>query len=292
MTGSNRATGFSKIPAFLDAIKFNESIFALPFAYVGMLLAANGLPSLSKFIWITTAMVGARTVGMVANRVIDRHIDKTNPRASSRHIPAGILRATDLIAPALIAFLIFIVAAYKLNMLSFMLAPLAAGYLIFYPFTKRFTWAANILLGWALAIAPSAAWIGITGKLSLEPIILSCAVACWAGSFDIIYHCQDVKFQEDQNLHSVAKRFGVSKAFFIAKFLDILAIGFLVIVGILCELNFPYFLSCVVAGGILIYKYSLVKPNDLSKMGMAFMRINAFVSLSILSGSSISLYLM
>ena len=111
MTGSNRATGFSKIPAFLDAIKFHESIFALPFAYVGMFLAANGLPSVSKFLWITLAMVGARTVGMVANRVIDRHIDKRNPRASSRHIPAGILRATDLIAQAVIAFIIFMFAA-------------------------------------------------------------------------------------------------------------------------------------------------------------------------------------
>ena len=291
MTGSNRATGFSKIPAFLDAIKFHESIFALPFAYVGMFLAANGLPSVSKFLWITLAMVGARTVGMVANRVIDRHIDKRNPRASSRHIPAGILRATDLIAPAVIAFIIFMFAAYKLNFLSFMLAPLAAGYLIFYPFTKRFTWTANLLLGWALAIAPSAAWIGITGKLSLEPIILSCAVACWAGSFDIIYHCQDVKFQKDQNLHSVAKKFGIARAFWIAKLLDTLAIGFLVIVGALCELNFPYFLSCVLAGCLLIYKYFLVKPDDLSKLGIAFMRINAFVSISILSGSLISLYL-
>ena len=289
--GSTWATGLSKVPAFLDAIKFHESIFALPFAYVGMLLAANGLPTLSKFIWITIAMVGARTVGMVANRVIDRHIDARNPRASSRHIPAGILGSKDLIIPAFISFLIFMFAAYKLNVLSFMLAPLAVGYLIFYPFTKRFTWTATLLLGWALAIAPSAAWSGITGSLCIEPIILSCAVACWAGSFDIIYHCQDVEFQNSQNLHSVAKKFGIANAFYMARILDALAVSFLVAVGALCELSFPYFISCAVAAGLLIYKYFLVKPDDLSKLGMAFMRINAFVSLSILSGSSVSLYL-
>ena len=285
MTGSRRATGFSKIPAFLDAIKFHESIFALPFAYVGMFLAANGLPSVSKFLWITLAMVGARTVGMVANRVIDRHIDKRNPRASSRHIPAGILRATDLIAPAVIAFIIFMFAAYKLNFLSFMLAPLAAGYLIFYPFTKRFTWTAYLLLGWALAIAPSAAWIGMVGKLDWQPVLLSTSVALWAGSFDIIYHSQDVVFQKKENLHSVATRFGIPSAFKIARSMDLMAVICLGILGLWMGLGIFYFCGCGLSAGFLIYKYKLVKPDDLSKMGMSFMRINALGSCSMLLGT-------
>ena len=185
----------SKIPNFFDAIKFQESIFALPFAYIGMLLSIQNIPSLEKFIWITLAMVSARTVGMIANRVIDRHIDSKNPRAAQRHLPQGILSVTDLLIPGVLAAIFFIACAYMLNAMAFILAPLALLYLITYPLTKRFTWAANLLLGWALAIAPSAAWIGMVGKLDWQPVLLSTAVALWAGSFDIIYHTQDVVFR-------------------------------------------------------------------------------------------------
>ena len=148
-----------KVPLFLDAIKFHESIFALPFAYMGMVLAARGLPTWHQFIWITVAMVSARTVGMAANRVIDRHIDAKNPRSASRHIPAGLLKVPEVIALTLVALVIFLFAASQLNGLALALAPVAAIYLIVYPYTKRFTWTANLLLGWALAISPTAAWI-------------------------------------------------------------------------------------------------------------------------------------
>ena len=200
---------WTKIPNFFDAIKFQESIFALPFAYIGMLLAIQDIPSLDKFIWITLAMVSARTVGMIANRIIDRNIDSKNPRAAQRHLPQGILSVADLLIPGILASLIFIACAYMLNTLALILAPLALLYLIAYPLTKRFTWAANLLLGWALAIAPSAAWIGMVGKLDWQPVLLSASVALWAGSFDIIYHSQDVAFQKRENLHSVATRFGI-----------------------------------------------------------------------------------
>ncbi len=275
---------------FLDAIKFHESVFALPFAYIGMVLAdvhtgGDGFPGWRAFIWITVAMVSARTVGMSANRVIDRHIDAKNPRSAERHIPKGLLSAPEMTAMALIAFAIFLFAAYQLNTLAFVLAPVAATYLIFYPYTKRFTWTANLLLGWALAISPSAAWIGVNGSLSGEPVLLSLSVALWAGSFDILYHTQDYEFQRENGLHSVASRFGVVNAFRIARTLDVLAVACLVYLWYWTGLGWPFLLACGAASCILWYKYRIVSPTDLSRMGVAFGRINAYVSTTMLIGT-------
>jgi 4-hydroxybenzoate polyprenyltransferase len=276
---------------FFQAIKFQESIFALPFAYMGMFLASDGLPEIGQFLWITIAMVMARTVGMVANRVIDKNIDALNPRTSSRHLPMGILKSYELLVPGSIALLIFIFASYQLNFLAFILSPVAIGYLIIYPYTKRFTWAANIFLGWALAIAPAAAWIGIRGTLDIEIVLLSGAVAFWAGSFDIIYHCQDIEFQKDKPIHSVAKKFGLVNAFRISKIFDITALILLIIFGLIINISLPFFVSCIVVMGLLIYKYILVKPNDLTKLGMAFMRINSLVSTTMLVGTLLSIFI-
>ena len=187
-----------KVPLMLGAINFQESLYALPFAYTGMLLAARGLPTLGQFVWITVAMVSARTVGMAANRVIDRHVDARNPRNAERHLPSGRLRVADLGALTAVALVVFLFAAWRLNTLALALAPVAVAYLVFYPYTKRFTWTANLLLGWALAIAPSAAWIGVTGSYGWQPFVLSLAVATWAGSFDILYHTQDRDFYEQR----------------------------------------------------------------------------------------------
>ena len=279
-----------KAPMFLDAIKFHESVFALPFAYVGMTLAAGGFPGWAIFGWITLAMVSARTVGMCANRVIDRHIDARNPRAKDRHVPAGLLSAAEMTAAALIAFSVFLFAAWRLNTLALALAPVAAAYLTLYPYSKRFTWAANLLLGWALAISPSAAWIGVKGSLSWEPVLISLAVALWAGSFDIIYHTQDVDFHRKNGLHSVASRFGIAKAFWIARTMDVLAVICLVGLGVWMDLGLPFFAACAVASGVLAYKYMLVSPNDLSRLGVAFGRINAYVSLTMLIGVALAVY--
>ena len=244
-----------KVPNFFDAIKFQESIFSLPFAYIGMLLAIQGIPDFERFFWITLAMVSARTVGMIANRIIDRHIDSKSPRSSQRHLPSGILSVTDLLVPGIISSLIFMFCAYMLNTLALILAPLALIYLVVYPFTKRFTWLANILLGWALAIAPSAAWIGMVGKLEWQPVLLSTSVALWAGSFDILYHTQDRSFHLKEGLHSVASRFGIVNAFRFARTLDTLAIGVLVTLGIWMSLSWPYFVGCGGAVAFLLYKY-------------------------------------
>jgi 4-hydroxybenzoate polyprenyltransferase len=277
-----------RIPRFLDAVKFQESVFALPFAYSGMVLAADGWPTWSQFAWITVAMVSARTLGMSANRIVDRHIDARNPRTAMRHLPAGMLRFSDMTALALVAAVVFFIAAAQLNTLALALATVAAGYLIFYPFAKRFTWAASFFLGWALAIAPSAAWIGVRGSLTWEPVLLSTAVALWAASFDILYHAQDHEFYTKQGLYSVARRFGVVGAFRVARTLDILAVACLVGVGALLELAVPYYLGCAVAAAVMVYKYRMVSPTDLSRMGIAFMRTNAFVSLSVFVGTVVS----
>ena len=274
-----------KTPLFLDAVRFQESIFALPFAYTGMVLAAEGLPTWHQFAWITVAMISARTVGMSANRVIDRHIDATNPRNASRHLPSGLLSAPDMTMLALVSLGLFLFAAAQLNGMALALAPVAAAYLVFYPYTKRFTWTANLLLGWALAIAPAAGWIGVTGSLTWEPVLLSLAVALWAGSFDIIYHVPDMEFYVEKGLHSVVQRFGLVVAFRGARTLDLLATACLLALGVWMELTWPYYLGWGAAAAVMAYKHTLVSPSDTSRLGIAFFRINAYVSTSIFGGT-------
>ena len=275
---------------FLGAITFHESVFALPFAYTGMVLAADGLPTWHQFAWITVAMVSARTVGMSANRIIDRHIDARNPRSAGRHIPSGRLKAQELGALALAALGLFLFAASQLNGLALALAPVAVVYLVLYPYSKRFTWAANLLLGWALAISPSAAWIGVTGSLGWEPVLLSLSVALWAGSFDILYHTQDYDFHVQEGYHSVARRFGIPAAFRWARALDALAIACMLSLGLWMGLAFPYFLGLAVAIGLLVYKHRLVSPEDLTPLSIAFFRINAYVSMTVLAATLAALY--
>ncbi|PZC41429.1 MAG: 4-hydroxybenzoate polyprenyltransferase [Chloroflexi bacterium] len=274
-----------EVPA---AIKFEESIFALPFAYTGMILASNEWPDWMVFLWITLAMVGGRTLGMAANRLIDRKIDSSNPRSATRHLPKGTLKQIDMIVLIALGFALLMGSASQLNQLSLILAPVAAIYLICQPYFKRFTWMANPLLGWALAIAPSAAWIGVTGKLTWEPALLSLAVAMWAGSFDIIYHAQDLDFHLKEKLHSVVASIGVSKAFHVAKLMDGIAIVCLLILGLFMSLDWPYFVGAILAGLILIFKYRVVSPSDVSKIGMTFYRINAYVSLIVFIGTLIA----
>ena len=283
------ASAGRKLALFVDAIKFHESIFALPFAYTGMILAADGLPALDKFVWISVAMVGARTVGMAANRIIDRYIDARNPRNASRHLPTGKLSVRDMTLLTLVALAVFVFAAAMLNPLALALSPVAVAYLIFYPYTKRFTWASNLMLGWALAIAPTAAWVGVTGSLAWQPVLLSLGVALWAGSFDILYHTQDYDFQKREGLHSVATRFGIIGAFRFARIMDGLALIALLALGLWMSLNWTYYIGLALAAGFLIYKHRLVSPDDLSKLGMAFFRINAYVSTTMLAATLIAL---
>ena len=269
---------YRKAPLFFGAVRFQETIFALPFAYTGMVLAADGFPTWHDFLWITVAMISARTLGMSANRIIDRHIDARNPRTAGRHLPTGALRASELTALSVLATGVFFVAAAQLNLLALLLAPVAAAYLVVYPFTKRLTWLASFALGAALAIAPSGAWIGVRGALSWEPVLLSSAVALWAGSFDILYHVQDNNFYVSSGLHSVSQRFGITAAFRWSRTLDTLAVVCLIGLGLGIGLGYPYFVGCAIAIGLMIYKYLNVSPANLARLNIAFFRMNAYVS--------------
>ena len=289
MTTAAAPSLLDRLALFSGEIKVQESVFALPFAYTGMVLAADGAPTWAQFGWITVAMVSARTLGMSANRIVDKRIDSRNPRTSGRHLASGRLRTPEMVALAAIAAALFFVAAAMLNTLALALAPVAAAYLVVYPFAKRYTWAASFLLGWALAIAPSAAWIGVRGSLSWEPVLLSTAVALWAASFDILYHAQDFDFYTDSGLHSVARRFGVPAAFRIARTLDVLAVVCLAGVGAGLGLAWPYYMGCATAAAVLMYKHSMVSPDDLSRMGVAFFRINAYVSLTVFVATLIAI---
>ena len=281
LTQSKSRSFVRRLPLFPAAVRFQETIFSLPFAYAGMVLAADGLPMWRQVIWITVALVGARTLGMSANRIIDRHIDARNPRTVLRHLPAGLLSTRDMMVLMLVSTCVFLFAAWQLNTMALVLAPVAAVYLIMYPYAKRFTWGANLILGWALAIAPAAAWIGVRGNLSWEVVLLSAAVAMWAGSFDILYHVQDVNFYTCNRLCSVAQRFGVRAALRWARTMDGVAIILLVSMGVIMDLAYPYYTGCIVAAGLLVYKHRLVSADDLSHMGVAFFRINAYVSTSV-----------
>jgi 4-hydroxybenzoate polyprenyltransferase len=276
------------VTLYFEAVRFQESIFALPFAYSGMVLAADGFPSWRQFVWITVAMVSARTLGMSSNRIIDRHLDALNPRTAKRHLPSGLLGLRDMMVLAAVALGVFFLAAWQLNTLALALVPVAAFYLIAYPLTKRFTWAASLALGWALAIAPSGAWIGVRGSLSWEPVLLSAAVALWAGSFDILYHVQDREFYLGHGLHSVAQRFGVAAALRWARVLDAGAVACLVGLGLGMGLAFPYFAGCALALGVLVYKHVRVSPGDTSRLGVAFFRINAYVSIIMFAATLIA----
>ena len=288
---SAAAPGFlNRLRLFSGEIRVQESVFALPFAYTGMVLAADGGSTWSQFLWITVAMVSARTLGMSANRIIDRRIDSRNPRTSGRHLASGRLRMPEMVALSAIAAVVFFVAAAMLNTLALALAPVAAAYLVIYPFAKRYTWAASFLLGWALAIAPSAAWIGVRGSLAWEAVLLSTVVALWAASFDILYHAQDFDFYTNSGLHSVARKFGVRSAFRIARTLDVLAIVCLAGLGVGLSLAWPYYIGCAMAAVVLMYKHSMVSPDDLSRMGVAFFRINAYVSLTVFVATMVAVF--
>ncbi len=272
-----------------EELRLHESLFALPFAYTGMLMAARGLPTLHQFIWITLAMIGARNFGMGMNRVIDKGIDAVNPRTRERHIPAGRTRVWEMLAVSGLALAIFLVAAWQLNPMAFALAWIAAAYLVFYSYTKRFSWASNLALGWALAIGPAGGWIGVTGHLSWNMLLLASVVFFWASAFDILHHMPSRDFYIQHGLHSVVQRFGLKTALMWARVHDALAVLALIALGLTLKLDAPYYVGIAIAATILIRKHTLVSPSDLSRLGVAFFLYNAVFSAIILVATFVTL---
>lgn len=277
---------FQRIGLALDMIKFEHSVFALPFALTGALLAfredgfATAQAGRAAWVvaWIIVAMVGARSAAMAFNRLVDAEIDARNPRTKTRHIPAGILSRSFGWAFVMVTSLIFVFATYQLNPLCFHLAPLALGVVFVYSFTKRFTSLSHLVLGFALGIAPAAAWIAVRGSLDPRILLLTAAVTFWTAGFDIIYSCQDYEFDVDSGLFSIPSRLGIANALLLARVLHIAMIASLLLLVRLLSLG-PLALGGIAAVcALLIYEHSLVKANDLSRVNAAFFTMNGWVS--------------
>lgn len=281
MSGTTVPKQHNKLATFLEAIKFEHTIFALPFAYIGMILAARGLPALSQFIWITLAMVGARTAAMSLNRLIDSAQDAQNPRTQNRAIPRGLIAANEMKLWAIAATVLLVVSAWQLNWLAFALSPLALIFLVGYSYTKRFTWLCHFVLGLTDGIAPIGAWVGVQAAITLPAILLGLVVTFWIGGFDILYACQDIDFDRRMRLHSIPARFGVPAALMIARIAHIITVALLAATGVLLHLGIAWWIGIVVVAALLVYEHTLVKPHDLSKINVAFFNINSYIALVI-----------
>jgi 4-hydroxybenzoate polyprenyltransferase len=266
----------------LEMIKFEHSVFALPFALVGALLAASTaheLPTWRQILWIIVAMVGARSAAMTVNRIADRAYDAKNPRTANRALPKGELSVGFAWMFTIAASALLVIAAWQLNALALKLSPVALAVLFFYSYTKRFTSWAHFVLGFCLGMSPAAAWIAIRGSLDWRMLILCAAVTLWVGGFDVLYACQDVEFDKQAGLYSIPKRFGVANALLIARGLHIVMVMLLTWLAISFGLGWPAWVGICVVAALLAYEHSLVKPNDLSKMNAAFFTVNGYISL-------------
>jgi 4-hydroxybenzoate polyprenyltransferase len=263
----------------LEMIKIEHTLFALPFAFLGAVLAANGLPSLKQILWITLAMIGARSTAMAFNRVADREYDALNPRTSTRALPTGLLSVGFAWGFIAISAILFFVAAAMLNRLALMLAPVALASVLLYSFSKRWTLLSHLLLGWCLSIAPTGAWIAVRGALdSSVPLLLSLVVLLWTAGFDVLYACQDYDFDLKAGLYSIPRRFGIPRSLLIARLFHAGAFAALLALYWITHLGVFALIGVVATAGLLIYQHRLVRADDLSRLNAAFFTTNAFVS--------------
>ena len=272
----------NRIRTVLEMIKFEHSVFALPFALVAALLAARetgGLPSWRQILWIVVAMVGARSAAMTINRIADIEFDRRNPRTAARALPAGELSIGFAWGFTILASAALVVAAWQLNPLALKLSPVALAVLYFYSYTKRFTAWSHFVLGFCLGISPAAAWIAIRGSLDARILILCAAVTLWVGGFDVLYACQDIDFDKSAGLHSIPKKLGIAKALLIARVMHVVMVALLLWLAWSFHLAWPAWTGIAVVALLLGYEHSLVEPHDLSKMNAAFFAVNGYISL-------------
>ena len=273
----------SRLRTVLEMIKFEHSVFALPFALIGALLAAratrNGWPTVWQIAWIVVAMVTARSAAMTMNRIVDLRYDRENPRTKQRALVTGALSLEFAWLFTLLAVAVFFVAAWQLSPLALKLAPLAIFILFFYSFTKRFTNWSHLFLGFALGISPAAAWIAITGALDWRMLILCGAVTLWVGGFDVLYACQDLVYDQEAGLFSIPKRFGIARALLIARGMHVGVIVLLSWLALSFGLPWPAWAGIAVVAALLAYEHSLVRADDLSKLDAAFFTVNGYISM-------------
>lgn len=283
---------FTRISVFLEMIKFSHTIFALPFALTGALLAAEGIPAWPKLFWIVMAMVGARTAAMGLNRLIDAEIDARNPRTATRAIPAGLLSKGTVSFFVALSVALLIYAAARLNPLCLKLSPVALFFLVLYSYCKRFTAMAHLVLGLCLGAAPVGAWIAIRGSVDLPVIVLGLAVIVWVTGFDILYALQDLDFDRQARLHSIPVILGVNGSLWLARFFAFSMIILLIWLFTLLPLGMPFLLGIGASAALLAYEHWLLRKGDLTKLNLAFFTMNGYISVIIFAGTALDLLVM
>ena len=272
---------FKKSADYLRLIKFSHSVFALPFAFTGALIAAGGIPAPSQILWIAVAMVAGRSGAMGMNRIIDRKIDALNPRTKDRELPRGVIKTWEASLFTAFSFAILLLAAYMLNPLCLKVSPLVLLVLFTYSYTKRFTWLSHLVLGTALSLAPLGTWIAIRGIFDFEILPLCLAVMFWVAGFDIFYSLQDRDFDRKHNLYSIPGRFGVKASLWTARLFHLATVGLLLSLIPIFNLTWFYLAGVLIASVLMIYEHSIVKPADLSKLDMAFFNMNGYISITV-----------
>jgi len=280
-TTASRRSPFQTLAVVLEMIKFEHTLFALPFAFLGMLLAAEGWPSWRTVLWIVVAMVGARSAAMGFNRLVDRKIDAANPRTATRALPAGLVSPAAVTLFVVASGALLVLAAWQLNPLALALSPVALAILFLYSYTKRFTWASHLVLGLSLAGAPLGAWIAVRGDVAPAPFILAAAVLLWVAGFDVLYALQDVEFDRRSGLFSIPARFGVVPALWISAGLHAIMLGLLALLPRIYPpgLGAGFWIGWTGCLLLIAYQHWIVRPNDLSRLNAAFFTANGALSL-------------
>ena len=280
-----------RIRTFLEMVKFSHTVFALPFALLAALLAAGGLPSLWKILWIIIAMAGARTGAMGANRMLDAKIDARNPRTKDRALPAGLIDTQQALLLTLASYLIFIFATAMLNSFCLHLAPYVIMLLTAYSVAKRFTIYTHYILGFCLGLAPVGAWIAITGSLALTPLVLGLAVGCWVSGFDLLYSLQDIEFDKEEGLHSIPATIGIEQTLTLARKLHLGMLGALLFVYLASpSLSWLFLLALLTVATLLHYEHELLSPTDLTKIDTAFFTINGYISITLFIVAALDIF--
>jgi 4-hydroxybenzoate polyprenyltransferase len=271
----------NRIKIILEMIKFEHTIFALPFAFTGALMAARGLPAWRQIFWITVAMVGARSAAMGFNRWADRKFDAANPRTKTRALPMGLVTPLQVVLFTAVSSVLLMFAAWRLNPLSFFLSPVALLIVFFYSYTKRFTFLSHAFLGLAIGLAPIGAWIAVTGNIEAPALVLGGAVLFWLLGFDVLYALQDMGFDRETGLHSIPQQFGIRRSLWISRASHTVTMALLFWLSGLLPLGWYYRAGVVTALCLIIYEHTLVRENDLTKLNMAFFNMNGYISVTI-----------
>lgn len=284
MRASSPATGLGVVPALLGLVRFQHTVFALPFAFAGALMAGNSVPPVPTLLWILLAMVGARSLAMALNRLIDRGMDARNPRTAERHLPSGRLTAKQVWVFAVVSLGVMLLAVSRLPDLTWYLWPIPVALFVIYPYTKRFTWTCHLVLGASIGIAPIGGWIAVTGAMALAPVLLWIAVALWIAGFDVIYALLDVDHDRAAAVRSVPARFGERAALVIAGVVHVATVALLVLAGVAASVTWPYYVGVAIAALILAFEHLIVRPRDTARVQAAFGAANALMSLVFLAG--------